>query len=70
MWRIPLQAQVTDLDLHTLILNDPTGYESFYSLYTVPISAAVLEHIEMFNNYPERPAAEKSIRNVYKLPII
>ena len=67
---ISLPAQVIDLNLHNLILNGPTGHESLNYLYTVLSSAEVLEHIEMFNNDPAKPAAEEAIQNVYKLPSI
>ena len=68
--RILLQAQVTNLNLHTLILNGPTGQESFNSLYTVPSSAAVLEHIERFNNDSDKLPEQEAIHNVYDLPSI
>ena len=49
LWRIPLRDQVTDLNMHALLLNGPTERESIYYLYTVPTSASVLDHIEIFN---------------------
>ena len=70
LWRIPLQVQVIDLSMHTLILNGPTGHEFFNSLYAVPSSALVLDHIELFNNNPARPAAEEAVHNVYNIPSI
>ena len=70
LWRIPLQAQVTDLNLYTLILNRPTGHESLNYLYPVPSSAAVLEHIELFNKYTARLASYETIHNVYRLQSI
>ena len=57
LWRIPLQSQVTNFNMHALLLNEPTGQEYLNSLYTVSSSAAVLEHIELFNNNPDRPSA-------------
>ena len=50
LWRIPLQAQVTDLNMHTFLLNAPTGRESLNSLYTVPTTASVLTHIDALNS--------------------
>ena len=65
LWRIPLQAQVTDLKMHTLLLNGPMGRESLNSLYTVPTTASVLAHIEAFDS---NQAAGETINNVYELP--
>ena len=70
MWQIPLQSQVTNLNLHTLLLNGPTVQESINSMYSIPSSAAVLEYIELFNNDPARPLAAKVIHDVYELPSI
>ena len=69
-WRIPFRSQVVDLNMHILVLNDPTVLESLNSLYNVPSSASVMDHIEIFNNDPARPAAGEVINNVYKLPIM
>ena len=55
LWRTTLQAQVTNLNLNTLLLNGPTGQDSFNSLYNILSSAMVLEHIEMCNNDPTKP---------------
>ena len=65
LWRITLRSQVTDLNMHALILNGPTGRESINYLYTVPTSASVLDHIESFNT---NHAARETINNVYELP--
>ena len=62
LWRVPLQSNVTNLNLHTLIFDGPTGTESLNSLYTVPSSAAVLVHIELFS----RPNPNEAINNVYE----
>ena len=70
LWRISLQCQVTDINLHTLILNGLTGHEPLNSLYTALSSAEVLDHIEIFNNNPVIMVAEEEIHNVYKLPSI
>ena len=45
MWRIPLQAKVTDLKKHTIILHIPNGTESLNPLYVVPSYAHMLKHI-------------------------
>ena len=66
LWRVPLQSNVTNLNLHTLLLDGPTGTESLNSLYTVPSSASMLEHIELFS----RPNPNEAINNVYELPSI
>ena len=70
LWRVPLQSHVTDLNMHTLLLDGPTGCESLNSLYTVPSSAAMLDHIELFTSNPHRPNPTEAINNVYKLPSI
>ena len=70
LWWIPLQAQVVKLNLHTLPLNGPTGQESLNSLYIVPSSAAVMEHIELFHKNPAIPSVAEAIHNFYKLPSI
>ena len=70
LWRITLQAQVANPNLHNLLLNGPTGQESFNSLYDVPSSAAVLDHIVLFHTYPATLSPEKEIQNVYELPRI
>ena len=70
LWRIPLRAQVTDLNIHTLILHGPTGYESLNLLYNVPPSAYVMDYIELFNNDPACPEAGEAINNVYELPTL
>ena len=63
---MPLQSNVTSLNLHTLLLDGPTGTESLNSLYTVPSSASMLEHIELFS----RPNPNEAINNVHELPSI
>ena len=65
LWKIPLQSQVTDLNMHTLLLNGPTGCESLNSLYTVPTTASVLTHIKAFNS---NHAVGNTINNIYDLP--
>ena len=65
LWRTPLIYQVTYLNMHTLLLNGPTGHESIKSLYTVLTSASVIEHIKRFN---DNHAAGETINNVYKIP--
>ena len=42
LWRIPFQAHVTDLIMHTLLLNGPTGREYLNSLYLVHTTSSVL----------------------------
>ena len=64
LWRVPLQSNVTNFNLHTLLLDGPTGTESLNSLYTVLSSASMLEHIKLFS----RPNPNESINNVYELP--
>ena len=65
LYRIPLRYHVTDLNIHTLFLNGPTGREFINSLYSVPTCASVLDHIEQFNT---NHAAGETINNVYDLP--
>ena len=66
LWRVPLQANVTNLNQHTLLLDGPTGTESLNSLYAVPSSAAMVQHIKLFS----RPNPSEAINNVYELPSI
>ena len=68
--RVPLQSHATDLNMHILLLDGPTGCESLNSLYTVPSSAAMLDHIELFTSNPHRPNPTEAINNVYELPSI
>ena len=55
LWYVPLQAHVTNLNMHTLLLNGPTGCESINSLYTTPLSADMLDHIELFTSNLHHP---------------
>ena len=68
MWIIPLKAQVTDLNRHTLILDIPNGTESLNPLYVVPTCARMLKHIDIFKK--DRPSPAEAINNVYELPSI
>ena len=68
MWIIPLKAQVTDLNRHTLILDSPNRTESLNPLCVVPTCTCILKHIEIFKK--DRPAPADEINNVYKLPSI
>ena len=68
LWRISLRSLVTYLNMHTLILNGPTGNKSLNYLYTVPTPASALGHIETFNTNYSRSSAGEAIKNVYELP--
>ena len=68
MWRIPLKAQVTDLNRHTPILDSPNGTELLNPLYVVPTCTRMLKHIEIFKK--GRPSPAEAINNVYELPSI
>ena len=70
LWSIPLQSQFTNLNLHTLLLNGPTGQEYLNYLYNVPSSVAVLDHIVLYQTDPATPSLEEAIHSVYDLPII
>ena len=72
IWRIPLSKHITadNQNTHTIILDGPTGCESLNAMYPLPLSAKMLEHIELFNNNPSRPKTTESINNVYELPSI
>ena len=70
LWRIPLQAQVTNPNLHTLLLNRSTGQEYLNYLYYVLSSALVMDHIAMFYTDPATPSPEEAIHNLYELPSI
>ena len=68
MWIIPLQAKVTDLKKHTLVLDGPNGTELLNPLYEVPSYARMLKHVEIFKK--DRPSPAEAINNVYELPSI
>ena len=70
LWRIPLQAQVTNPNLHTLLFNGTTGQKYLNSLYNVLLSTAVLEHIVLCHIEPALPSPEKAIHNFYEIPTI
>ena len=69
LWRVPLQAKVTNLNAHTLLLDGPNGTESLNSLYSLPSSTTMLNHIEAFTQGPT-PSPVEAINNVYELPSI
>ena len=66
MWRIPLQPHISKKNTDTLLLNGPTGIESINTMYTVPNSARILQHMQM--NCDDRPAPDEAINNVYEIP--
>ena len=65
LWRIPLRSQVTDLNMHTLLLNGPTGHKYLNSFYTAPTTASVVTHIKAFNS---NHAEGDTINNIHELP--
>ena len=68
MWQILLQAKVTDLKRHSLVLDGPNGTDSLNPLYEAPHCACMLKHIEALKKY--RPSPSEAINNVYELPSI
>ena len=70
LWIISLQEKITNPNLHTFLLNGPTGKESLKYLYDVLSSVAVLENIALFHTDPDTPSPEEAIHNVYNLPSI
>ena len=56
--------------MHILLLDGPTGCESLNSLYIVPSSVAMLDHIELFTSNPRCQNPTKAINNVYELPSV
>ena len=68
MWQITLQAKVTNLKMHTLVLDGPNGTESLNPLYEVPSCARMPKHIETFKTF--QPSPSDAIKTVYKLPSI
>ena len=68
MWQIPLQAKVTELKRHVLVLDGPNGTDSLNPLYEVPSFARMLKNIQVFKK--DRPSPSEAINNVYELPII
>ena len=61
LWRISLQQHVTNYNTQTLLLDGPTGMESLNSLYTMPSSPALTDHIKILS----RPDYAEAINNVY-----
>ena len=68
LWRIPLQANITNLNTDTLLLDSPDRSQSLNSLFTVPTTGSVLDHLQILLD--ERPNMKVTIHNVYALPII
>ena len=68
IWRIPLTSQVKNVNTDTLLLDIPDGQHSLNSVYEVPQTSAMLEHLAVFMQ--DIPPPRESIDNVYKLPSI
>ena len=66
LWRIPLRADVTSLNDHTLLLDGPGGTDTLHLRYSVPSSAEMLAHIELFS----KPDPAEAINNLYELPSV
>ena len=67
LWKIPLQDLVSNANTDTLLLNGPTGNESFNALYSVPSTTATTHHIAC-STAADRPLSIDTINNVYELP--
>ena len=67
-WQIPVQANITNLKRHTLVLDDPNRTDLLNPLYEVPSCARMLKHIEVFKK--DRPSPSEAINNVYEFPSI
>ena len=66
LWRVPLREHVDNLNSDTLLLDGPTGADTLHAMYSVPTSAEMLAHIELFS----RPDPAEAINNLYELPSI
>ena len=67
--RVPLQAHVTNLSNHTLVIDCSTGTESLNSLYSLPSTAKILNHIKA-STQDLMPSPLEATNNVYELPSI
>ena len=70
LWRIHLQANITNLNTETLLLNGTTGHESLKSAYVVTPSAKMRAHLTLFHTDPACPPALEAIQKVYEIPRI
>ena len=68
LWRILLQANITNINTDTLLLNSPDGRQSLNSLFTVPTTETVLDHLQILPD--ERPDTKEVIHHIYDLPSI
>ena len=64
-WRVPLQEHITNLSNQTLIRDGPTGTKFLNSLYSLPSTTKILNHIEAFTQGPMTHPLE-AINNVYE----
>ena len=63
-----LQSHVTNISAHTLLLDCPTGTNFLNSIYSVPSTTKILNHIKDF--IKDIPSSVEVINNVYELPSI
>ena len=69
LWRIPLQANITNLITNTLLLNSLTGHESLNSAYVVTPTSKMRAHFTLFHK-PACTSTSEAFHNVYELPSI
>ena len=63
----PHTSQVK-LNTNTLLLNSPNGQHSLNSMYEVPLTTTMLEHLSVFTQ--DLPTPKEETNHVYKLLII
>ena len=68
LWRIPLQANVTDLNTDNLLLDSQDESQSLNSSIILPTTESVLDHLQILLD--ERPDTKEAIHNVYDLTSI
>ena len=70
LWCVFLQANITNLNTDTIVLNGSTGHESLNSAYVVPPTAKMRAHLALSATNPASPPAAEAIQNGYELPSI
>ena len=68
LWRILLQANITNINTNMLLLDSPDGRQSLNSLFTVPTLETDLDHLQILLD--KRPNTKEAIHHVYALSSI
>ena len=71
LWRVPLVAHPTNVNVDTLLLDHPTKCKNLNSLYNVKTTRATREHVrQLLGQSTAVPCPMEHINNVYELPSI